>query len=121
MNLTFNECQTGIRMIWNWVWFLKSIKIFNCNIGIDISTEDPNSQAVASMVLLDSYMENTPTGILTSKSATSKPSGAGSVVLDNLTVKKVPVVVRNLDGRNQLDGDKTGVHSKTVFWAQGRG
>ena len=34
-NLTFNNCNTGVYMNWNWVWSLKSITFNNCGVGVN--------------------------------------------------------------------------------------
>src|SRR5262249_52137603 len=36
-NLTFNSCNTGIYMNWDWLWAFKGNTFNDCNIGIDLS------------------------------------------------------------------------------------
>lgn len=115
-NMTFNNCQTAIFMNWNWLWTLKSININSCAVGIDMSTGATNggNLTVGSIVLMDSTMTNTPTGILTGFSATSIPNTGGSLVIDNVDFTGAGVAVAGPNGTQILAGG-----SLIASWAQG--
>ena len=115
-NLTFNDCNTAIYMIWNWVWSFKSISINNCKVGIDISQGGPTAQTVGSVVLSDSTISNTDQGISTSFSNSSEPETGGTLIIDNVDFPDTPIAVWSavsnssvLEGLGIVDG-----------WAQGK-
>jgi glucan 1,3-beta-glucosidase len=112
-NMTFNDCQTAIYMNWNWLWTLKSLNINNCGIGIDMSN-NPVSQTVGSVLVLDSKFTNTPTAIKTAFSGNSAPETAGTLVIDNVDFTGAQIAVAGTTGNTILPGG--GVVSS---WAQG--
>ena len=92
-NLTFNDCNTAIYMIWNWIWSFKSLTINDCLVGIDISQSGPDGLAVSSVLLSDSTISNTNIGVLTAFTDDSQPPGAGTLVLDNVDFPSTPIAV----------------------------
>jgi glucan 1,3-beta-glucosidase len=102
-NLTFNGCQTAIYMNWNWAWTFKSVNINNCEVGLNMSTS-PSNQTVGSVMMLDSQLTNTPTGIVTAWTKNSIPIGGGTLVLDNVDFSGSSVAVAGVDGHTILDG-----------------
>jgi glucan 1,3-beta-glucosidase len=115
-NMTFNYCQTAIYMNWNWLWTLKSVNINNCVVGIDMTSGAANSgnQSVGSIVLIDSVMENTTTGILTAFNANSIPTTGGTLVIDNVDFTGTNMAVAGMNGTQILAGG-----SVVPSWAQG--
>lgn len=114
-NLTFNNAVTAISHYWDWGWTYKSLHINNCKVGIDISIGGHDEQAVGSITLLDSFITDTPVGIITAHDSTSKPPTAGSVVLENISAQNVPVIVQGPDQTAALAGGSVHVDA----WAQG--
>lgn len=112
-NLVFNDCQTAIYMNWNWAWTFKSVNINNCQVGLNMSTS-PTNQTVGSVLLLDSKLTNTPTGIVTAWSKNSIPIGGGTLVLDNVDFSGSKVAVTGFDGTSILEGG-----SVVKNWVQG--
>ena len=112
-NLTFNGCQTGIYMNWNWAWTFKSVNINNCEVGLNMSTS-PSNQTVGSVLMLDSKLTNTPVGIVTAWTQKSIPVGGGDLILDNVDFSGSKVAVAGVDGKSILDGG-----SIIESWVQG--
>ena len=112
-NLKFNGCQTAIFMNWNWAWTFKSVDINNCQVGLNMSTS-PSNQTVGSVMMLDSKLTNTPTGIVTAWSKKSIPNGGGTLVLSNVDFSGSKVAVESIDGQSVLEGGST-----VANWVQG--
>ncbi|KAJ5578443.1 uncharacterized protein N7459_007407 [Penicillium hispanicum] len=112
-NLTFNDCQTAIFMNWNWAWTFKSVNINNCQVGLNMSTS-PSNQTVGSVMMLDSKLTNTPTGVVTAWTKNSIPDGGGTLVLDNIDFSGSKVAVAGVDGNTILAGG-----SVVDSWVQG--
>ncbi|KAJ5184442.1 Pectin lyase fold/virulence factor [Penicillium cf. griseofulvum] len=112
-NLVFNDCQTAIYMNWNWAWTFKSVKINNCEVGLNMSTS-PSNQTVGSVLMLDSKLTNTPTGIVTAWTQKSIPIGGGDLILDNVDFSGSKVAVAGYDGKTILAGG-----SVVDNWVQG--
>lgn len=102
-NLTFNDCNTAIFVNWNWAWTFKSLSINNCQAGLNMSNS-PSNQTVGSVLILDSALTNTPTGVVTAFSDDSIPSGGGVLVLDNVDFSGSEVAVASIDGSTMLEG-----------------
>jgi glucan 1,3-beta-glucosidase len=115
-NMTFNYCQTAIYMNWNWLWTLKSVNINNCIVGIDMTSGGANggNQSVGSIVLIDSVMTNTTTGILTAFNSNSVPTTGGTLIVDNVDFTGTNVAIAGADGTQILAGG-----SVVPSWAQG--
>ncbi|CBF88800.1 exo-beta-1,3-glucanase Exg0 [Aspergillus nidulans FGSC A4] len=112
-NLTFNDCNTGVYMNWNWAWTFKSITFNNCNLGLNMSNS-PSNQTVGSVLLLDTEFVNTPTGVVTAWGSDSIPVGAGTLVLDNVDFSGATTGVAGVDGTAILAGG-----SVVDNWVQG--
>ena len=113
-NMTFNDCNTAIFMNWNWAWTFKSININNCQAGLNMSNS-PQNQTVGSVLLLDSKLTNTKTGVITAwKKEGSIPVGGGALVLDNVDFTGSEAAVAGVDGNTILAGG-----SVIDNWVQG--
>lgn len=97
-NLTFSGCQTAINQIWDWGWTYKNINIDNCGVGLNMSSANRTAQSVGSVTFLDSQISNTKIGILTSHDKTSLPPAAGSLIMENVQLNKVPVAIQGPNG-----------------------
>ncbi|RJE25477.1 hypothetical protein PHISCL_02160 [Aspergillus sclerotialis] len=113
-NMTFNDCNTAIFMNWNWAWTFKSININNCQTGLNMSNS-PQNQTVGSILLLDSKLTNTQTGVVTAwKKEDSIPVGGGALILDNVDFSGSKAAVAGVDGNTILAGG-----SVIDNWVQG--
>ncbi|ORX52811.1 pectin lyase-like protein [Hesseltinella vesiculosa] len=98
-NLTFNGCQTAIFVNWNWQWTFKDINVNNCQIGIDMSSAGVNSSSqIGSVILMDSTISNTKTGIKTFGNLPSSNDTSGSLLLDNVKANGVAALVTDKQG-----------------------
>ncbi|KAF2099288.1 family 55 glycoside hydrolase [Rhizodiscina lignyota] len=118
-NLTFNGCNTGVYMNWDWLWAFKSNTFNGCKIGIDLSNMDNSSgaggvQTVGSGTLQDSTFINTPIAVLTSFSNNSMATTGGSFVFDNVDFTGATTAVASPNGTTILAGGQ-----KIQSWAQG--
>ncbi|KAE8385789.1 hypothetical protein ETB97_001033 [Aspergillus alliaceus] len=114
-NLTFNDCNTAIFMNWNWAWTFKSLSINNCEVGLNMSNA-PQNQTVGSVLILDSQLTNTPTGVVTAFTEKSIPIGGGVLILDNVDFSGSKVAVAGITGNTILAGG-----SIVSNWVQGNG
>ncbi|KAF7125689.1 hypothetical protein CNMCM5793_001982 [Aspergillus hiratsukae] len=112
-NLTFNDCNTAIFMNWNWAWTFKSVSINNCQVGLNMSNS-PQNQTVGSVLLLDSSLTNTPTGVVTAFTQDSIPVGGGVLILENVDFTGSNVAVAGIRGNTILQGG-----SVVASWIQG--
>ncbi|RLL97356.1 hypothetical protein CFD26_102491 [Aspergillus turcosus] len=112
-NLTFNDCNTAIFMNWNWAWTFKSVSINNCQVGLNMSNS-PQNQTVGSVLLLDSSVTNTPTGVVTAFTQDSIPVGGGVLILENVDFTGSNVAVAGIRGNTILPGG-----SVVASWIQG--
>jgi glucan 1,3-beta-glucosidase len=94
----FNMEPVAIIQLWNWGWTYMGLDIQNCGKGIDMSAGGSNKQDVGSITVVDSTIANTPVGIVTAWTTSSKPSTAGSIVLENIVLQNVPVAVQGPNG-----------------------
>lgn len=92
-NLTFHNCKTAINQLWDWGWTYKSVSINNCGVGFNMSAGGPLAVNVGSVTLFDSEINNTPIGIVTSRTTDSEPAGSGSLYLENVKLNNVGAAV----------------------------
>ncbi|KAL4934324.1 exo-beta-1,3-glucanase Exg0 [Aspergillus undulatus] len=112
-NMTFNDCNTGVYVNWNWAWTFKSLTFNNCQLGLNMSNS-PSNQTVGSVLLLDSDFVNTPTGVVTAWGSDRIPAGAGTLILDNVDFSGSTTGVAAVDGSSILAGG-----SVVDNWVQG--
>ncbi|KAL8689591.1 MAG: hypothetical protein Q9218_004766 [Villophora microphyllina] len=112
-NLVFNHCNTAIFMNWNWVWNLKSLSINNCKLGIDMANGG-DTQLVGSVLVQDSTFTNTPHGIKTSRTSSTKPATGGTLIVDNVDFTGCQAAIVDVHDKTILAGG-----SKVASWAQG--
>lgn len=100
-NLQFNNCNTGIYQIWNWIWNYHGLVIKNCGVGIDL-TAGGNSQSVGSVIIQDATFADTPVGVRTLYDV-GQTGTNGSLILDNVDfTKNVPTAVQNGGTNNSI-------------------
>jgi glucan 1,3-beta-glucosidase len=122
-NLTFYNAKTAIFQNWDWGWTYQGISINNCGVGIDMTHIETatdaaafGEQLVGSVTLIDSDINNTPVGVNTSRSSTSKAPSGGSLILENVRLNKVTTAVAG-PSSVLLPGSE----GKTVITAWGQG
>ncbi|KAI1376727.1 glycoside hydrolase family 55 protein [Hypoxylon crocopeplum] len=115
-NMTFNNCNTAIHMIWNWLWLMQDVKINGGNVGIDMTSDSLDSIKVGSLLLVDSKISNVGVGISTLYKP-DLPDTNNTLILDNVDMTEaVPTAI-------QYAKDKTTVlegNQKIVGFTQGR-
>jgi glucan 1,3-beta-glucosidase len=116
-NLTFYNAVTAIYQLWDWGWTYKSISITNCSIGLDMSDGGHDAQTVGSVTLIDSSITDTPIGILTAHDASSQPPASGSLIIENVQLKNVPIAIQGPGSTTVLPGS-AGALTITA-WGQG--
>lgn len=112
-NMTFNSQSTSAVLFeFDWGWTFKNININNVPVGLDMT-----NGAESSVMLVDSSFTNVGTAISSARnSASYSPTGAETVVIENLAINNVPVVVSGA-GNTNLAGT-TG--TATINYIQGR-
>ncbi|KAI2636425.1 glycoside hydrolase family 55 protein [Hypomontagnella submonticulosa] len=115
-NMTFNNCNTAIHMIWNWLWLMQGITINGGKVGIDMTSDTLDSIKVGSLLLVDSKISNVGVGISTLYKP-DLPDTNNTLILDNVDMTEAVTTAI------QYAKDKTTVvqgNQKIVGFAQGR-
>jgi glucan 1,3-beta-glucosidase len=100
-NLEFNNCNTAIYQIWNWVWNYHGLTIKNCGIGLDL-TSGETSQTVGTVIIQDSTFSDTPVGVATIYD-TQQTGTNGTLILDNVDFSSgVEAAVRNTGTKEDI-------------------
>ncbi|CAN9447070.1 unnamed protein product [Alternaria alternata] len=115
-NLTFNNVNTAIEQLWDWGWTYKSVSINNCRVGLNMSAGGPAAVNVGSITFFDSEINNTPIGIVTSRTANSEPAGAAALYLENVKLDNVGTAVLGPNGTYLAGSPGTSVIDA---WADG--
>ncbi|KAK4865561.1 hypothetical protein LT330_009349 [Penicillium expansum] len=95
-NLVISNAVTAISQIWNWGWTYQGLSLSNCTTAISISNGGAGAQLVGSVNILDSTIENCPTFVDTAWQ--SSTLSTGSLILENINLKNVPVAVKGVSG-----------------------
>jgi glucan 1,3-beta-glucosidase len=112
--LTISNAVVGINQIWNWGWTYQGLNINNCGTAISISNGGIDNQAVGSVVILDSTIQNTPKFVETAYTSTTYSNG--SLWLENIQLSNVATAVH--DNSNAVLAGSSG--SMTISgWGQG--
>ncbi|KAJ8128672.1 hypothetical protein O1611_g4962 [Lasiodiplodia mahajangana] len=115
-NLTFNNCNTAIHMIWDWLWLMQGVTINGGQVGINMTSDSYESIKVGSLLLLDSKISNVPVGISTLYKPDQQYTN-NTLILDNVDMSEgVPVAIQYAkDGSSLLEGNKV-----VNGWVQGK-
>ena len=117
-NLTFYNAVTAINQLYDWGWTYESISINNCSVGLNMSSGGPTGQSVGSITFFDSSISDTPIGIITAHSLLQPTNMTnGSLILENVVMKNVPVAVQGPANTTALSG-ATGALTISA-WGQG--
>ncbi|KAK4442884.1 pectate lyase superfamily protein-domain-containing protein [Podospora aff. communis PSN243] len=93
-NLTIRNAHTAVKQIWSWGWTYQGISIDKCQVGFDFTNVDAGELKVASAVVFDSEIRNTPVGVAYGNSSVSVPAAANSIILENVRLFNVKDAVR---------------------------
>ncbi|KAI8626825.1 glycoside hydrolase family 55 protein [Xylariaceae sp. FL1651] len=106
-NLTFNNCNTAIHMIWDWVWLMQGVTINGGQVGINMTSDSFETIKVGSLLLLDSKISNVPVGIMTLYKPDTDFTN-NTLILNNVDMSEnVPVAIQYAkDGNPLLEGNK---------------
>ncbi|KAI0542202.1 glycoside hydrolase family 55 protein [Xylaria digitata] len=115
-NLTFNNCNTAIHMIWDWLWLMQGININGGKLGINMTSDTFETIKVGSLLLLDSKFTDVAVGISTLYKPNS-PYTNNTLILNNVDMSKgVPIAVQYAkDGTALLEGNQV-----IAGWVQGK-
>ncbi|KAL6154117.1 hypothetical protein ACJQWK_01865 [Exserohilum turcicum] len=97
-NITFNNMNTAIQMIWDWGWTFKSVFVNNCRVAINATAGGPSAVNIGSITLFDSEIKNTQIGIVTARTGNSQPPAAGALYLENVKLDNVETAVVGPNG-----------------------
>ncbi|KAI2469271.1 glycoside hydrolase family 55 protein [Annulohypoxylon bovei var. microspora] len=115
-NMTFNNCNTAIHLIWNWLWLMQDITINGGKIGIDMTSDSLDVIKVGSLLLLDSKISNVPVGINTLYKP-ENPDTNNTLIVENVDMtESVPTAI-------QYAKDKSAIlqgNQKITGFTQGR-
>ena len=115
-NLTISNAVVGINQLYAWGWTYVGIKITNCSTAFSLTTGGSGDQAVGSVNIIDSIIVDSPVFVDSAWSTTSLAPASGSLILENIQLRNVPVAVQDATG-TALAGS-TG--SMTISgWGQG--
>ncbi|KAI1321012.1 glycoside hydrolase family 55 protein [Xylariaceae sp. FL0255] len=114
-NLTFNNCDTAVMMIWDWVWLMQGVTINGGQVGINLTGgynmigNDPT--AVGSFILKDSKISNVGVGIVTpyqmNQTSMGQTSTNGTLILDNVDMSAgVPIALNSVSGRSLIGANQ---------------
>ncbi|KAI1457217.1 glycoside hydrolase family 55 protein [Annulohypoxylon moriforme] len=93
-NMTFNNCNTAIHLIWNWLWLVQDVTINGGKIGIDMASDSMDEIKVGSLLLLDSKISNVPVGINTLYKP-ENPDTNNTLIVDNVDMTEgVPTAIQ---------------------------
>lgn len=114
-NLTFENCNTGIYQIWNWIWNYHGLTVKNCGTGVDLSAGE-SAQTVGSVIIQDATFSNTEIGVKTLYNPEQTGTN-GTLILDNVDFSnQVPKAVQNVGTETTiLEGNQI-----VESWIQGR-
>ncbi|TKY89402.1 hypothetical protein EX895_001933 [Sporisorium graminicola] len=113
-NLSFENCHTAISQVWNWGFSYHGIKIRNCSLGLEMLTSpnpESGSQGAASVLAYDWSLSNVDTAF------NITTCDSGTLILDNISIKKVGAVVRSGSDSVLLAGSDES--SMIDSWVQG--
>ncbi|OTB06764.1 glycoside hydrolase family 55 protein [Hypoxylon sp. CI-4A] len=115
-NMTFNNCNTAIHMIWNWLWLMQDITINGGKIGIDMTSDSLDTIKVGSLLLVDSTISNVGVGINTLYKP-DLPDTNNTLIVDNVDM------TNSVTTAIQYAKDKSVIipgNQKVAGFAQGR-
>ncbi|RYP92281.1 hypothetical protein DL770_001594 [Monosporascus sp. CRB-9-2] len=86
-NLTFNNCNTAMHMIWNWQFLMQGITINGGKVGIDMTSDTLEIIKVGSLIIQDSKFSNVGVGVSTLYKPTLAMTN-NTLILDNVDMRE---------------------------------
>ncbi|KAJ5135634.1 Exo-beta-1-3-glucanase [Penicillium bovifimosum] len=96
--ITFDNVKTGILIDHVFTLSLQGMKFQNCEVGVNFTA--PGTNSVGSLILLDSEAASTKNVIISQHTKNAD----GSIIIENLKLKKVDHTVADRDGKSILAG-----------------
>ncbi|KAJ2893222.1 Glucan 1,3-beta-glucosidase [Zalerion maritima] len=116
-NLYFVDCETAINQLWDWTWTYQNIKVENCDVGIEISSDAYAESGVGSLLVIDSWFKDVPVAIKTPRvPGNMTPEAAASLVINQVEFDGCETIVLGPDDEALVPG---GSGSVVVNFAQG--
>ncbi|OOF91492.1 glycoside hydrolase family 55 protein [Aspergillus carbonarius ITEM 5010] len=117
-SLTFLNCKSAVQVHWDWAWTMQDLVIHNCTDGIvivgGVGGSGSTGQGVGSLILLDTVIASTKTGIVTSLLA----HNVTSFLIQNSAFMSVGTAVLDRSkGQTLMEG---GSLVKVESWGFGR-
>ncbi|KAJ6781688.1 hypothetical protein PWT90_10859 [Aphanocladium album] len=112
--MTFDGCETGVQIIWDWGWVWKSISMKNVQVGFRLLQEANSGGHVGSASVMDSSFQDVGTAILVAPLSPKPGSGSTGVIVDNVKFSGVTKAVADTSGAVLLAPSGTVDH-----WAVG--
>jgi len=109
-DLSFNNCQVAVNVLWDWAWTMMGISITGGQIGFNVTANGggngaSQTQGVGSMLVTDSTLENIPVAVL---SQSPMVANLTSLMLENVQLTNVGAAVLDDDtGAVLLAGGRT--------------
>jgi len=108
-NVTINNSNTAVRMVWNWGWTCQGITVNNAQVGFEVGVD-----SVGGIAIIDAVVRDTPVFYRSSRATTGLQS---SIVLNNVRAINVPTIVGIVGGETVLAGSTGYTHVDS--WVQG--
>ncbi|KAJ3160489.1 hypothetical protein HDU88_007949 [Geranomyces variabilis] len=101
--ISFTNVKTAVKLIWDWGWTWKGIKVKNCEVGFQL-TSDNNLHQTGSLLVMDSVFINVDTAILMFPADSAPKTGTTGITLDNVGFGNVNKGVADTAGKVYKDG-----------------
>lgn len=125
--LTFDGCDTAVRLLWDWGWVWKSITVKNVGVGFRLLQEDKTSGTkskrqknnakgnIGSASFIDSTFSGVETAVVIAPLKSEPGSGSTGLMLENVKFENVGKGVADTAGKTLLAGGSKRVQN----WATG--
>jgi hypothetical protein len=114
--LTFNGCNTGVQIIWDWGWVWKSITMTNVGVGFRLLREAGSTSGnIGSASFIDSKFDTVTTAVLIAPPSPTPGSGSTGVIIENCEFVGVSSIVADTGGSTLLSLRR----GKVAHWALG--
>ncbi|KGO66430.1 Pectin lyase fold/virulence factor [Penicillium italicum] len=114
--LTFNGCDVGVQIIWDWGWVWKSITMKNVKTGFKLLQEEKKQTSatkkrdgksspgghIGSISVIDSSFEGVGTAVLIAPPNSKPGSGSTGVVIESVSFSGVEKAVADTSGATLL-------------------
>lgn len=123
--LTFEGCETGVQIIWDWGWIWKSITMKDVGVAFRLESEaeddikrkradDTSGGKIGSISIYDSSFSGADTVVLIAPPSAQKGSGSTGIVIENTKFTSIGKAVADTSGKTILKAS-----GKIDHWALG--